>query len=197
MEQLLKEGKTILFVGTKRQIRESVKKIAEELKMPYVDFRWLGGTLTNFDTVRKALKKMRDSEMQLENPEFMGKMTKKEQKNFQVNLEKMQRSMGGMRDLNKLPEAMFIIDTVEEKVAVDEANRLKIPLIAIVDTNSDPSKINYPIPANDDSRLGVELILNTISENLAQVKNVVKAENVKTEIAKTEIKKLKVAKIEK
>ncbi len=156
------KGKTILFVGTKGQTKEAIKKTAEALKMPYVDLRWLGGTLTNFETVRKALKKFEDLEKQKQDKEFFKKLTKKEQKNFNVRLEKMEKSLGGIREMKSLPDVLFVADTVEEKVTVEEANKLGIPLVAIVDSNSDPSKIDYPIPANDNSKIAVQLILDSI-----------------------------------
>lgn len=130
--------------------------------MPYVDSRWLGGTLTNFETVRKALRKFEDLEKQKQDKEFFKKLTKKEQRTFNLQLEKMEKTLGGIREMKSLPDALFVADTVDEKVAVSEANGLDIPVIAIVDSDSDPTKIDYPIPANDNSKLAIQLILNSI-----------------------------------
>lgn len=186
LQKLISEKKVILFVGTKRQAKDKIKKTALALNMPYVDLRWLGGTLTNFETVRKALKKFEDLEERKQNKEFFKKLTKKEQKNFNVRLEKMEKSLGGIKELKSLPDVLFVADTVEEKVAVSEANGLNIPIIAIVDSNSDPSKIDYPIPANDNSKLAIELILDSLLA--ACKKGVSKKEKARKKSAKKEIK---------
>ncbi len=171
IKQLMGEGKTILFVGTKRQAKEAIKKTAVELNMPYIDFRWLGGTLTNFETVAKATNKLRTLERQSEDKEFFEKMTKKERKNFLVELDKKDKTLGGIKEMKSLPDALFVIDAVEEKVAVAEAVKLEIPIAAIIDSNSDPSKIAYPIPANDDSKLAVNLIMESIIKGAKKPKS--------------------------
>ena len=176
LQKLLADNKTILFVGTKRQAKEAIKNTARALKMPYADYRWLGGTLTNFETVRKALGKFEDLEEQKQDKENFKKLTKKEQKNFNLQLEKMERTLGGIREMKSLPDVLFVADTVEEKVAVLEANKLDIPVVAIVDSDSDPSKIDYPIPANDNSKMAIQLILDSI---LAALKEKPKKEKVK------------------
>jgi len=168
--RLIDEKKTILFVGTKRQAKEAIKKTAGELNMPYIDFRWLGGTLTNFETVAKATNKLKILERQSEDKEFFAKMTKKERKNFLVELDKMDKTLSGIKEMKSLPDALFIIDTIEEKVAVAEAIKLEIPIIAIIDSNSDPSQIAYPIPANDDSKLAIDLIMETIVKGVKKLK---------------------------
>jgi small subunit ribosomal protein S2 len=179
IKKLIQEEKMILFVGSKRQAKEAVRKTAEALGMPYIDYRWLGGTLTNFETIQKALSKFEKMVEKKNNQEFMQSMTKKEQKNFLLNLEKMEKSFGGVIKMKKIPDALFVVDTVEEKVAVNEANRLKIPIVAIVDSNSDPSKIDYPIPANDDSRKAIEIILNSIKDNCQKKSKLQKTNNSK------------------
>jgi small subunit ribosomal protein S2 len=170
IKDLLKENKTILFVGSKRQAKEAIKKTAMALKMPYIDYRWLGGTLTNFETIQKALATYNKLNANKTDKEFMGEMTKKEQKNFMVKLEKMEKSFGGIVGMTKHPDAVFIIDTNEEKVAVAESMKFDIPIVATVDTNSDPSKIDYIIPMNDDSRSTINLVMDSIVKNCQKVK---------------------------
>ena len=162
LQKLLANNKTILFVGTKGQAKEAIKNTAQALKMPYVDSRWLGGTLTNFETVRKALRKFEDLEKQKQEKDNFKKLTKKEQRTFNLQLEKMEKTLGGIREMKSLPDALFVADTIDEKVAVSEANGLDIPVVAIVDSDSDPTKIDYPIPANDNSKLAIQLILGSI-----------------------------------
>jgi len=177
--EISKKGGKILFVGTKRQAKDLVKKAAIDCKMPYVVNRWLGGLLTNFDTIRKRLKRLKDLEAQRESGE-LSKFTKREQAKIDEEIEKLEFNIGGIRDLTALPDALFIIDAVTEEVAVKEANRLDIPIIATCDTNSDPSKIAYPIPANDDAIKTIEyfckLISETIKENSVRKVNKEKSE---------------------
>lgn len=162
IQQLISEDKTILFIGTKRQAKDAIKNLAQSLEMPYINFRWLGGTLTNFNTIQQALKKFENLEKQKKDQKFFGKLTKKEQKNFSVKLEKMDKTLSGLRRMNSLPDALFVIDANQERVAILEANNLNIPIIGIIDSSADPAKIDYPIPANDDSRLTIDLLLNSI-----------------------------------
>jgi len=153
----------ILFVGTKRAAQEAVREHAQRCGMPYVDHRWLGGMLTNYKTVRqsifrlKELKKMRDEGL------FNG-MIKKEALMLTRELEKLERSLGGIENMGGLPDALFVIDVGYEHIAVEEARRLKIPVIGIVDTNNDPDKIDYVIPGNDDSMRAINIYVASIAE---------------------------------
>lgn len=153
----------ILFVGTKRAAQEAVREQAKRCGMPYVDHRWLGGMLTNYKTVRqsifrlKELKKMRDEGL------FQG-MIKKEALMLTRELEKLERSLGGIEDMGGLPDALFVVDVGFEHIAVEEARRLKIPVIGIVDTNNDPDKIDYIIPGNDDSMRAINIYLSCVAD---------------------------------
>jgi small subunit ribosomal protein S2 len=162
------EGKTILFVGTKRQARDIIKEEAEKADSPYVNGRWLGGTLTNFSTIRKQIKKLN----QLEEEQKGGKwddLIKKERLSLERKLEKLKVNISGLEDLKDLPGALFVTDVNRDSLAVREAKKLGIPIIAICDTNSDPEGISYIIPANDDAikslRFLISQIANTIAEN--------------------------------
>ena len=158
-------GRSILIVGTKRQAQDQVKEIAERTKMHYVSNRWLGGTLTNLSTIRKSVARMNELE-KLEKDGKLEKMPKKEVSKIRHELEKMHFNLNGIREMSNLPAAMFVIDTNRESIAVAEANRLKIPVIAVVDTNSDPDPINFPIPGNDDAIRAIQLITTVIGETI-------------------------------
>ncbi|MDD5731752.1 MAG: 30S ribosomal protein S2 [Patescibacteria group bacterium] len=159
------KGKTILFVCTKQGLNSMVRELAIETGMPFVTYRWPGGMLTNFDTLKKQIKKFNDLEKLTESEEWE-KMTKKAKSVVNKQIEKLNKSFEGVKKMTKVPDNIFIIDTVAEKTAIAEAKRIKIPIIAIVDTNSNPTEINYPIPANDDARRGIELILGEIKKAL-------------------------------
>jgi len=147
---------TVLFVGTKRSARDTVRSEAERCKMPYVNHRWLGGMLTNFKTVRQSIKRLKDLEaMELDGT--LEKMSKKEALMLRREKEKLDRSLGGIKDMNRLPDAMFVIDTGHEKIAVAEAKKLGIPVIGVVDSNNSPDHIDYVIPGNDDSIRAIQL----------------------------------------
>ncbi len=165
MAKLKAEKKTILFVGTKHQVSEPLKKMAEEVKQPYIVGKWLGGFLTNFAVVKKSVKKYQDL---LEKKELgrLEKYTKKERLQFDRVIYKLRERVGGLTDFNKLPDALFIWDINEERTAVREARQKNIPIIAVCDTNSNPQLANYPIPANDDATKTVTLILTAIKKTL-------------------------------
>ena len=150
VRELVANGGTVLFVGTKKQAQDPVQSYAEKVGMPYVNERWLGGMLTNFETISKRVGKMLDYERMKASGEFDA-MIKKEALLLDRELTKLQRNLGGLRDMKKLPDAVFVIDTKKEHIAVTEANKLGIPVVAIVDTNVDPDVIQYPIPGNDDA----------------------------------------------
>ncbi len=146
----------ILFVGTKRQARDIVKQEAERCGMPYVDYRWLGGMLTNFKTVKQSIRRLKDLEAQ-EQDGTLAKLVKKEALMRQREKEKLDRSLGGIKDMGGLPDAMFVIDVGHEKNAISEAKKLGIPVVAAVDTNCDPSDVDYVIPGNDDAIRAISL----------------------------------------
>lgn len=156
-------GRSVLFVGTKKQAHEPIVMLADRTKQPYVINRWLGGTLTNNVTIRKSIARMREIE-RLEQDGSFDKMPKKEVARLKHELEKLRFNLSGIADMAELPGALFVIDTEREKIAVAEANRLGIPVVAVVDTNSDPDPIDYPIPANDDAIRSIDLICKLAAE---------------------------------
>ena len=158
----VKDGKSILFVGTKKQAQEAVKEEAERCGMYYVNSRWLGGTLTNFKTIRTRIDRMVKIEKMEQNGEF-DLLPKKEVAKLKEEYEKLQANLGGIREMNKLPGVMFIVDPHNEDIAVAEARKLNIPIVAITDTNCDPDLIDYVIPGNDDAIRAVKLISSVIA----------------------------------
>jgi small subunit ribosomal protein S2 len=167
IKDLASKKSVILFVGLKPTVEKIVKAKAEEAGMPYVVERWIGGTLTNFSTVKKLIEKLEKLEKDKSSGEF-SKYTKKEQLKFEQEIKKLTDMVGGIRSLEKLPEALFIVDCKKAKVAIEEARRMKIPTVAIVDTNVNPEKITWPIPANDDSVKSVKLIMGLIVEAIKE-----------------------------
>ena len=164
--QLSANRGTILMVGTKRQAREIVAAEAQRAGVPYVDQRWLGGMLTNFKTVKASLKRLKDMKAQLE--AGLDSMSKKEQLTFQRELDKLQRDIGGIADMQSLPDAIFVIDVGFHKIAIAEARKLGIPLIGVVDTNHSPEGIDYVIPGNDDSAKAVALYAAGIADAILE-----------------------------
>jgi small subunit ribosomal protein S2 len=158
---------TILFVGTKRSARDAIRTEAERCKMPYVNHRWLGGMLTNFKTVRQSIKRLKDVETMEQDGTF-GKMSKKEALMLRREKEKLDRSLGGIKDMNRLPDAIFIVDVGHEKIAVAEARKLGIPLVGIVDSNNSPDSIDYVIPGNDDSIRAIQLYVQGVPDAVAE-----------------------------
>jgi small subunit ribosomal protein S2 len=154
--QLAANRGNLLFVGTKRQAREIVKEEALRCQMPFVDHRWLGGMLTNFKTVKQSIKRLKEMEVMQQDGTFE-RMAKKEALGLQREMEKLNRSLGGIKELSSLPDAMFIIDVGYQKGAVAEANKLGVPVIGVVDTNHTPAGIDYVIPGNDDSSRAIRL----------------------------------------
>lgn len=166
LEYLKKEinlGKTVLFVGTKRQAKDITKEVAKALNMPYVTHRWLGGTLTNFETLNRSLKTLEKLTAEVNSPEFES-LTKKEKKMINDKVAKLELMFGGVKDMKRLPDALFIVDGKGEEIAVKEAAIVGIPCMAICDTDVDPSKITYPIPANDDAPKSLNFIMNIVKE---------------------------------
>ncbi len=171
VEQTTAEGKQILFVGTKRHLRPSVKAAAATAKMPYVIERWFGGTLTNFATIGKRVKFLRETEENLESGKLAESMSKREIGEVREDLIKLNTSFGGLKQMTKLPAAVFVADALTNQIAIKEAARLGIPVIAIVDTNADPSQVEYVIAANDDAVSSVGLISNLLAEAALRGRN--------------------------
>lgn len=163
--QLKQQKAIILFVGTKISAKEMVKETAERLNMPYVNERWLGGTLTNFPVISKRLEHYRDLESKMQKGE-LEKYTKKERHDFNVELQRLKLRFGGMKQMTSLPDALLVIDPYKENLAVKEARMKGIPIVALCDTNADPSIIDYPIPTNDDAIPALKLLLETIEKVL-------------------------------
>jgi small subunit ribosomal protein S2 len=164
-----KEGKTILFVGTKKQAKNAIEEHARRCGMPYVNSRWLGGTLTNFNTIRKSIRKLEVIE-EMEKSGQMDLLTKKEALMLRRKKEKLENYLGGIRDMKQLPDMLFVIDTVREHIAVKEGNKLGIPIIAPLDTNCDPDLIDYPIPGNDDAIRSIQLFCREIADAIIEGK---------------------------
>lgn len=165
LEDIKKNGGTVLMVGTKRQAKAIVKQTAIDLKLPYVSERWLGGMLTNFGQVQKSVSKLRDLVAKKEAGELK-KYTKYEQLQFDREIERLTHLFGGLVSLEKLPEALFVVDSHQEVVAVREARRMNIPVVAMVDTNGDPELVDHIIPTNDDAVAAIELIVSTVASAL-------------------------------
>lgn len=195
MKQIAKSGKKILFVGTKKQSKEIVAEVAKKINMPYVTERWPGGMLTNFVTIRKAVKKMSHIDKMLTDPSFAS-ISKRERLQITRERAKLDKTLGSIADLNKLPSAIFVVDISKEHIAIAEAQILNIPTFAIVDTNSDPKKVDFPIPANDDAAKSISLILHTVAEDIQEGLNERKMQKDKAEEEEKEMKKQKEAKIE-
>jgi len=155
--KLSSNGGKILFVGTKRAAREAIREEAERCGMPHVNFRWLGGMLTNFKTIKQSVKRLKDLEAMSEDGTLERKFNKKEALGLRREMEKLNRSLGGIKDMNALPDALFVIDVGYEDIAIAEAKKLGIPVIGVVDTNNDPAGVDYVIPGNDDAIRAVQL----------------------------------------
>ena len=167
LKQIAKSGKKILFVATKKQTKEVIAEKAASVNMPYVIERWPGGMLTNFPTIRKAVKKMANID-KLMNDGTFGNLSKRELLQITRQRAKLEKNIGSIADLTRLPSALFVVDVLKEQIAVREANRLGIPVFGIVDTNSDPNNIDFVIPANDDAKDSVEIILNACCAAIAE-----------------------------
>ena len=164
IDDVVSKGGKILFVATKKQAASKIASLANETNQYYVNHRWLGGMLTNWSTITKSIKKMKELEVLKSNPN--NEFTKKEILKISNQYEKLVRSLKGISEMQNSPDLVFIIDTKLEHIAVSEANLLKIPIIGIVDTNADPDKVNYPIPGNDDSRRSIDLYCSLIKETI-------------------------------
>jgi len=166
IRDLAANGQNVLFVGTKRQAQDAVREEAVRCGMFYMNHRWLGGTMTNFRTIRKSIDRFKEIEAVLSAEE--SNLTKKERIRLESQRRKMDRALGGIKDMENLPEALFIIDTVHEHIAVKEANRLGIPVVAVVDTNCDPEEVDFPIPGNDDAIRAIRLFTSRIADSVLE-----------------------------
>lgn len=162
-------GKTILFVGTKKQAQEILAAEAKRCGMPYVNERWLGGLLTNFRTIRGRVERLKELEQWFEDESIL-RFTKKEQIDLGKELHRLQRYLGGIRDMNRLPDVLFVIDPAKEAIAVKEANKLGIPVVALADTDSDPDLLDYIIPGNDDAIRSIQLVTARLADLIVEVK---------------------------
>lgn len=164
---MAKSGKKVLFVATKKQAKQVIADLASSIGMPYVIERWPGGMLTNFPTIRKAVRKMTTIDKMSKDGTF-DNLSKRERLQISRQRAKLEKTLGSIADLNRLPSALFVVDVMKEHIAVAEANRLGIPVFAMVDTNSDPSNIDFVIPCNDDASKSIELILDTVCSAMAE-----------------------------
>src|SRR5215813_10938781 len=185
VEQLVANGGTILFVGTKKQAQEAVVEEAKRCGMYYVNQRWLGGMLTNFKTIQSRIAHLRELEARRDRGEFE-RLPKKEAQRLLDDITRLERILGGIKDMRRLPSAIFIIDTRKERTAVMEARRLEIPIIALADTNCDPDEMDYPIPANDDAIRAVRLLCSKIADAAVEGRRMLEAQQKDTEVAEGE-----------
>jgi small subunit ribosomal protein S2 len=167
VKETVAHGGSVLFVGTKKQAQGSIHDQASRVGMPYVNQRWLGGMLTNFSTVYKRLQRLKELEA-LEQADWEGTATKKEQLILQREKDKLERTLGGIREMSKVPSAIWVVDTKKEHIAVGEARKLGIPVIAILDTNCDPDEVDYPIPGNDDAIRSAALLTRVVADAVAE-----------------------------
>lgn len=167
IKNIVKSGRKILFVATKKQAKEMIENEAKRVNMPFITERWLGGMLTNFSTVRKSIKKLQTLDKMATDGTYAN-MAKKERLMVEREKEKLRRVLGGIADLNRLPAALFIVDIKREHIAIAEAHKLNIPTFAMVDTNSDPTVVDYAIPANDDAAKSIALISRVITDAIVE-----------------------------
>ena len=187
-KSIAKSGRKILFVATKKQAKDVVSEKVAAIGMPYITERWAGGMLTNFPTIRKAVKKMTTIDKMVKDGTF-DNLSKREKLQVSRQREKLEKVLGSIVDLTRLPSALFVVDVMKEHIAVREANRLGIPVFAMVDTNSDPSNIDFVIPANDDATKSVEIVLNTILAAVQEGLEERKVEKTETESSEEEAPK--------
>lgn len=185
LKSIAKSGKKVLFVATKKQAKQVIADKAQSVNMPYVIERWPGGMLTNFPTIRKAVKKMTSIDKMAKDGTF-DNLSKREKLQITRQRAKLEKTLGSIADLNRLPSALFVVDVMKEHIAVAEANRLGIPVFAIVDTNSDPNNVDFVIPANDDASKSIEIILDTVCSAMAEGLEERKVEKVDTQAAEGE-----------
>ncbi len=180
VRQLSANKGNILFVGTKRQARDIVREEAIRCESPYVDQRWLGGMLTNFKTMKQSIKRLQEMETMAQDG-TLDKLSKKEALNIQRELEKLNRSLGGVKDMKEIPDAMFVIDVGYQKGATTEANKLGIPIVGVVDTNHNPDRVDYVIPGNDDSSQAIRLYARGVADAILEGRSQIVHETVKND----------------
>ena len=185
VRQLAANKGTILFVGTKRQARDIIREEATRSGSPFVDYRWLGGMLTNYKTVKQSIKRLKDMEQMVQDG-TVERLSKKEQLHFQREQSKLERSLGGIKDMNGLPDAMFVIDVGYQKGAVQEANKLNIPVVAVVDSNNSPDGVDYVIPGNDDSNRAITLYVRGMADAVLEGRSQIIQEIVTDEFVEVE-----------
>ena len=168
--EIAKNGKKILFVGTKKQMKDTVKEVAESVDMPYVTVRWVGGTLTNVETVNRQIKKLKDLERRMDSGELANRYSKLEVQRFQEEIDLLNERYGGIKEMSEQPAAIIVVDAVEDNNAIKEGQNLHIPIFAIADTNVDPTNIDYVIPMNDDSVKATSLVLGYFAEAVKEGK---------------------------
>lgn len=183
---IVAKGGTVLFVGTKRQAQATIRAEAERCQMPYVNERWLGGTLTNWATIRQRLEFLLTTERKMDSGEFKN-YTKKERLSIQREVDKLNRRIGGLKVMRKLPDIVFVVDTSLEDLAVTESNRLHIPIVGMVDTNADPSPVEYVVPSNDDAIRSVKLIVSVIADAVVEGINIRDQRQVDAGVSKGEM----------
>lgn len=176
LTSVVANGKSILFVATKKQTKDAVKALAEELKQPYMTERWLGGTLTNVNTITAQIKKLQDLERRMASGDLEKRYSKLEVQRYQEEIDALNLKYSGIKDLNGKPGALFLIDVIGDENAIDEAKTLGIPVVALVDTNADPSRVDYVIPGNDDAIKGVNLILDYVRQAIVEGQGKAKVE---------------------
>ncbi|MEO0330866.1 MAG: 30S ribosomal protein S2 [Bacteroidota bacterium] len=167
VRNIVRSGRKIMFVATKKQAQEVVSEEAKRLRMPYVTNRWLGGMLTNFSTIRKSLRKLSSIDKMMKEEAYQN-LAKRERLMLTREKEKLERVLGGISDLSRLPAALFVVDIKREHIAIKEAQKLNIPVIAMVDTNSDPTQVEHPIPANDDAFKSISLIVKHVGKAIEE-----------------------------
>jgi len=180
LKNIVKSGRKVMFVATKKQAKDYVSKIAKKLNMPFVTERWLGGMLTNFSTIRKSLKKLSSYENQMNSENFESDFRKKEKLTISREKAKLEKVLGGITSLTRIPAAIFIVDIKFEEIALNEAKKLNLPIYGLVDTNSDPNLVDFPIPANDDSFNSISFLLDYVAKGIQEGLN--EREKLKEEI---------------
>jgi len=193
MKQIARTGRNIMFVATKKQAKEVVAELVKEIKMPYVTERWPGGMLTNFATIRKAVKKMDSIDALIKSPQW-NNIAKRERLQIQRERIKLEKNLGSISDMARLPAALFVVDVMKEHIAVAEARKLNIPTFAIVDTNSDPNSVDFPIPANDDASKSIAVIVKVMCDAIVEGVNeraLDKDKNLEKEIEDAEEREVK------
>lgn len=170
VRNLAESGGNVLFIGTKKQAHDAIKEEAERCGMFYVHNRWLGGTLTNFSTIRQSIERLRKLEEMENDPKIVEALTKKEMLGLKREKEKLEQSLGGIKGMRKLPDAIFVVDPKQEEIAVKEARKLRIPVIAVIDTNCDPDMVDYKVPGNDDAIRAIRLFCASIADAIIEGK---------------------------